>query len=190
MNSRRLASFIALTASCLGLQLIPRPPNVEFTSFFAFVVGLTQGAVIGAFFGSFVMFVNGFLSPWGFGGLNMPFQMLGMAIAGILGGFYKRFTQNMNFSARFCLETAILGGSIALVYDLITNVGYGFQLVLTGMDPTLALFSAIAYGSFFSLAHVLSNSAVFGAMFLPLANMLNSLKIGELPWSKKERLYS
>ncbi|MEM2102876.1 MAG: hypothetical protein QXM22_05125 [Candidatus Bathyarchaeia archaeon] len=146
--------------------------------------------VVGVFFGGFIMFVNGFLSPWGFAGLNLPFQMMGMAVAGISGGLYRKFSQNMKFSARFCLETAVLGAFIALVYDLITNFGFGIQLMLAGMDPTSALFVAIAYGSFFSIVHVLSNSAVFGILFLPVTNALNSLKVGELLWWRKEPLCS
>ncbi|MGQ9566050.1 MAG: hypothetical protein ACUVT5_05845 [Candidatus Bathyarchaeales archaeon] len=190
MLSRKLALFAVLTALCLAIQLLPRLPNVEFTSFFAFSVGLMQGVVIGAFFGGLVMFVNGFLSPWGFAGLNLPFQMLGMAIAGICGGLYGRFTWNVNMSTQFCLETAVLGAFLALVYDLITNVGFGVQLILAGTDPTAALFLAIAYGSFFSITHVLSSGVVFGALFLPLVKMLNTLKVGELTWLQKEHLCS
>jgi predicted membrane protein len=190
MNARKLAFLIILTALCLALQITPRPPNVEFTSFFCFVMGLTEGALFGAFFGSFVMLINGFLSPWGFGGLNIPFQMAGMIIAGALGGVYKRFTRDISFSARFSLETAILGAFIALTYDLITNLGFGIQLVLVGESPSLALLTTIASGSFFSLVHVVSNILVFGILFLPITNALNSLSVGEFPWSKKEHLYS
>lgn len=190
MSTRKLAFLIILTALCLSLQILPRPPNVEFTSFFSFVMGLTEGALVGVLFGSFVMLTNGFLSPWGFGGLNIPFQMAGMIIAGVLGGAYRKFTRDISFSARFSLETAILGAFIALIYDLITNAGFGVQLILAGEDASLAFFTAISYGSFFSFIHILSNSAVFGVLFLPVTNALNSLKIGELPWSKKERLCS
>lgn len=190
MNTRKLAFLIILTALCLALQIIPRPPNVEFTSFLSFVVGLTEGAVVGAFFGSFVMLTNGFFSPWGFGGLNIPFQVAGMIIAGVLGGVYRRFTRDLSFSSRFSLETAVLGALIALIYDLITNLGYGLQLILAGEGSSLALFTAIAYGSFFSLIHIMSNSMVFGVLFLPVTTALNSLRVGEFPWSKKERLYS
>ena len=190
MNTQRLGFFIVMTALCLALQIAPRPPNVEFTSFFSFVVGLAEGAVIGAFFGSFVMLINGFVSPYGFGGLNIPFQMAGMIIAGVLGGMYRRFTPKIDFSAKFSLETAVLGALIALVFDLITNVGYGMQLILTGESLSLALFTAIAYGAFYSLLHIISNSVVFGALFLPIMNALNSSKVGESHWSKKEYLYS
>jgi hypothetical protein len=153
-------------------------------------MGLTEGALFGAFFGGFVMLINGFLSPWGFGGLNIPFQIAGMIIAGVLGGMYKRFTRDISFSARFSLETAVLGAFIALTYDLITNLGFGIQLVLAGESPSLALLTAIASGSFFSLVHIVSNTLVFGVLFLPITSALNSLNVGEFPWSKKERLYS
>jgi predicted membrane protein len=190
MNTRKLALLTILTALCLVVQIIPRPPNVEFTSFLSFVIGLMEGAVVGAFFGSFVMLVNGFVSSWGFGGLNIPFQMAGMIIAGTLGGVYRRFTYNISFSARFSLEAAVLGAFIALVYDLITNLGFGIQLILAGEGSSSALFTTVAYGSFFSLAHILSNTAVFGVLFLPLMKALSSLKVGESPWSKKELMDS
>ncbi|HML03876.1 MAG TPA: hypothetical protein VK487_10975 [Candidatus Bathyarchaeia archaeon] len=190
MNTRKLAFLIILTALCLAIQITPRPPNVEFTSFFCFVMGLTEGVVFGGFFGSFVMLINGFLSPYGFGGLNIPFQMVGMIIAGALGGVYRRFTRNISFSARFSLETAVLGAFIALTYDLITNLGFGIQLVLAGESPSLAFVTAIASGSFFSLVHIVSNTLVFGVLFLPVTNALKSLSVGKFPWSRKEHLYS
>jgi hypothetical protein len=83
-----------------------------------------------------------------------------------------------------------LGASIALVYDLITNLGFGIQLILAGEGTSSAFFTTIAYGSFFSLAHILSNTAVFGVLFLPLTKALSSLKVGESLWSKKELTYS
>jgi len=177
-NTRKLALFGILAALCLAIQLTPRPPNVEFTSFITFTVGLICGILDGAFFGCFIMFVNGFLSPYGFAGLNMPFQMFGMAIAGILGGVYRRLMPEQTDSARFCTETAIVGAVIALIFDVITNVGVGFQLVLSGMNFPLAMLTAIAYGAFFSIIHILSNTAVFGILSLPSIKTLNDLVRG------------
>ena len=190
MNTSKLASLITLTALCIAIQFAPRPPNVEFTSFITFIIGLTQGTILGALFGAFVMFVNGFLSPWGFSGLNMPFQMVGMAIVGFSGGIYRKFTHNELKPTQFCLETAILGGFIALIYDIITNIGVGIQFILSGTPPMLAIFSALAYGAFFSAVHVSSNSIVFGVLFVPFMKILNGLKIGETSWLKREPLYS
>ena len=87
-NPRIIALIGVLTALCLAVQLSPRPPNVEFTSLFTFILGFMFGSLMGIFFGSFVMFVNAFFSPWGFAGLNMPFQIVGMAVVGLAGGLY------------------------------------------------------------------------------------------------------
>jgi len=178
-NPQKLALFGILAALCLAIQLTPRPPNVEFTSFFSFTVGVIYGVLDGAFFGCFVMFFNGFLSPYGFGGLNMPFQMVGMAIAGILGGIYRRLMPEQTDSTKFCIETAIIGALIALVYDLVTNVGVGFQLVLSGTNIALAMLTAIAYGVFFSMVHIFSNTAVFGILTLPSIKTIKNLVVGE-----------
>jgi predicted membrane protein len=189
METRKLALLIILTGLCVALQITPRPPNVEFTSFFSFVVGLMEGALVGAFFGSIVMLTNGFLSPWGFGGLNIPFQIVGMIMAAVLGSVYRRFTRDIGFSKNFFVATAVLGAFIALIYDLITNFGVGVQLIFAGEDPSLAFLTSIAYGSFYSLLHIVSSSLVFGVLFLPVTNALNNLRVGESPWSKRERLY-
>jgi hypothetical protein len=178
LDTRKLAMLTVLSALCLALQLAPRPPNVEFTSFFVFTVGLMHGAISGALFGCFVMFANGFLSPYGFAGLNMPFQMVGMALAGLLGGVYGWYMSGRTSSARFCTEAAILGAFVALVYDLITNIGVGVSFILAGMNPALALSSAIAYGAFFSIIHISSNTAVFGVLALPSVNALYNLTRG------------
>jgi len=167
--------FAILVALCLAIQLTPRPPNVEFTSFFTFTVGVVFGVFYGGFFGCFVMFVNGFLSPYGFAGLVMPFQMVGMAMAGVLGGVYRRLIPERIYSARFCTETAIVGAIIALIYDLVTNVGVGLWFVAGGTDFALAMLIAIAYGVFFSIVHILSNTAVFGILTLPSIKALNDL---------------
>lgn len=75
----------------------------------------------------------------------------------------------------FCTETAIVGAVIALVFDLVTNVAVGFQLVLSGMNFALAMLTAIAYGVFFSMIHIFSNMAVFGMLTLPSIKTLNNL---------------
>jgi len=179
LRTRRLALFGISAALCLAVQLMPRPPNVEFTSFFTFTVGVMCGVLDGAFFGCFVMFVNGFLSPYGFAGLNMPFQMFGMAIAGVLGGVYRSLIPKQIGPARFCVETAIVGALIALVFDLVTNVGVGFQLVLSGVSFPFAMLTAMAYGVFFSVIHIFSNTVVFGVLTVPSMKTLNSLVRGK-----------
>jgi hypothetical protein len=131
---------------------------------------------MGILFGSFVMFVNGFFSPWGFAGPNMPFQIAGMALVGLAGGLYRRYLQSYN-SARFYVEVAVLGAFLTVVYDLITNFGVALFYMIVGMHPTLAVITALAYGTPFSLIHVSSNIFVFGIIFLPLIKSLNHFQM-------------
>ena len=171
-NPRMIALMSVFTALCLALQLSPRPPNVEFTSFFTFLIGFMFGSLPGVSFGGFVMFVNGFFSPWGFAGLNMPFQIAGMAVVGFAGGFYKRYSRNYS-SASFLAEVVILGAFLTEIYDLITNFGVAVTYMITGINPALAVITALAYGTPFSIIHVVSNICVFIIMFFPLINALN-----------------
>jgi hypothetical protein len=176
MQTARKSTIIALisilAALGLAIQLTPRPPNVEFTSLLAFAAGFMFGPFTGISFGSFIMFFNGFFSPWGFAGLNMPFQMLGMSMTGLAGGLYQRYMQSYS-AAKFCVEVSIIGAFLTVLYDLVTNFGVALSFMIVGMHPTLAVTTAIAYGAPFSLIHVGSNIAVFGVAFFPLVKALN-----------------
>ena len=173
-DTRTIAFIGVFTALCLAIQLSPRLPNVEFTSFFAFIVGFMFGPVIGVAFGGFVMFVNGFLSPWGFAGPNMPFQIVGMAIVGLAGGLYRRYSRSYG-SVSFCTEVSILGAFLTELYDLITNFGVAVTYMISGINPALAVMTALASGAPLSLIHVSSNAIVFGVIFFPLIKVLNGL---------------
>jgi len=163
-TTRQLALFSVLIATCLGVQLSPRPGNVEFTSLITFTLGVFFGGVIAGMFGASVMFVNGFLSPWGLAGMNMPFQMAGMIIIGVAGGIYRRYRTDES-SHRFCAEAAILGAFLTLIFDLITNSGYA---ILTSIPIFLAFFAGMPM----SVIHVFSNTVFFGFAFTPLSNVL------------------
>jgi hypothetical protein len=120
------------------------------------------------------MFVNGFFSPWGFAGLNMPFQMLGMSVVGAAGGLYRKYTQKPSPS-----ETAVLGATLTVFYDLVTNIGMALFYMIIGTNPTLAVVTALGYGTPFSLIHIASNIAVFGLAFFPLIKAVSQLLVVE-----------
>jgi len=190
LSVRQLALLSVLTAVSLGIQLTPRPPNVEFTSLFTFLVGILYGSLIGGFFGGFVMFVNGFLSPWGFAGFMMPFQIVGMAIIGFAGGIYKRYGGGVH-SAQVSAEVAVLGAFLTLLYDILTNVGVAVQLtMLSGIPWHIALIVAFSGGALFLLVHIVSNIALFGSGLILLIKALQRVPGGESLWSKKELLHS
>jgi hypothetical protein len=162
---------------------------VEFTSLFTFLVGILYGSLVGGFFGGFVMFVNGFFSPWGFGGLMIPFQIVGMVIIGIVGGVYKRCMAKTGFT-RISAEVTILGAFLTLLYDVITNVGVAVTYVLSGTSWSIALILAISSGALFSLIHIASNIVLFGSGFVPLLKALQKVPVGEALWLRKELLHS
>jgi len=186
-DTRKIALLSVLTAVSIGIQLSPRPPNVEFTSFITFLVGVLYGGVIGGVLGGFVMFVNGFLSPWGFAGLMMPFQMVGMAIMGLAGGIYKRYMAEAR-SAQLCVEAAVLGAFLTLIYDIITNTGVAVAQMLSGVPLLIALMSALFAGAFFSLIHTISNFILFGSAFIPLMKALRGVLGRETLWLEREPL--
>jgi len=187
LPTRQLVLLITLAALCTGIQLTPRPPNVEFTSLVVFLVGAIFGISSGIALGVLVMFINAFFSPWGFAGLMLPFQVTGMAVVGIGGGLYGR-TKNGLYAASSCIEVAILGAFLTLVYDLITNFGVAVSYMLIGMPLLLAFISALISGAPFSAIHIVSNIAVFGLIFFPLTNTLQKLLGGEKTWKKEPLL--
>jgi uncharacterized membrane protein len=175
-KTTKIALLSILTALCLALQLAPRPPNVEFTSLLTFVVGAVFGSFMGVSFGCFIMFVNGFLSPWGFAGPNMPFQMVGMGLVGLVGGLYRRYVRDRPNVGSFG-EVAVLGGVLTVVYDFITNFGVALFPMISGVPPAFALLSVFASGAPFSLVHVFSNIVTFGVVSLPLVRTLNQIPV-------------
>lgn len=183
-STRQLVLLAVLTALCIGIQLTPRPPNIEFTSLIVFLVGSVFGVSFGAALAVLVMLINGFFSPWGFAGLMLPFQAAGMVMVGVGGGFYRR-TRGGSYDAGSCVETAVLGAFLTLAYDIVTNFGVAVSYMLMGVPILLAFISAIVSGALFSVIHVVSNTAVFGMIFVPLANTLQKLLGGGKTWNEE-----
>lgn len=184
LTTRRLALLAILSALCISIQLTPRPiPNVELTSLLVFLVGVFFGVFIGSALGTAVMFINGFLSPWGFAGLMLPFQIAGMIIIGVAGGLYGRAKKN-RYTTSSCGETAILGAFLTLVFDIITNFGFAVWLMLTGTPVLPAVVTAAVSGAPFSLIHVTSNFFIFLIAFFPLTKALQEFFGSGNVWKK------
>jgi hypothetical protein len=168
----------------VSIQLTPRPPNVEFTSLIVFLVGAVFGVSFGVALGVLVMFVNGFFSVWGFAGLMLPFQAAGMALVGIGGGLYGR-ARGGSYDVWSCIEAAVLGAFLTLVYDVVTNFGVAVSYMLVGVPILLAFVNTIISGALFLVIHVVSNTAVFGVIFVPLTNTLQKVLGGGKTWKKE-----
>jgi len=176
MHCKHVALLTVMTSLCVGIQLTPRPPNVEFTSIICFLVGFLFGSPFGAFLGALTMFINGFLSPWGFAGIIMPFQMLGMALMGLVGGVYRKCLGGTPSTSKILnLEISFLAAFLTLIYDIITNVGYAMLFNVN------IIFALIA-GTWFTIVHVVSNTVLFVAAFFGLVRIVSNL-LGENVWS-------
>lgn len=173
-NTRRIALFSVMTALCTVLQILPRPPGLEFTSLLTFAAGVVFGSIFGVSLASIVMLVNAFLSPFGFANLNLPFQMMGMSLIGAVGGIYKMKNDG---AARFFAETAILGALLTFIYYLITNIGFALFLVLFLSHVSLVEALAIAQvsGAFFTLTYVLTNTFLFGVGTVPIVSSIRKI---------------
>ncbi len=180
--TRRLALLSLLSSVCLAVQISPRPfPNVELTSLLVFLVGAFFGVFVGGALGAAVMFINGFLSHWGFAELMLPFQMAGMVIIGVAGGLYGG-TKKGIYTQASCVETAVLGAFLTLVYDVVTNIGFAMSIMLSGTPMLPAVVTTLVAGAPFSVIHVVSNTCVFMVAFFPLTRALQQCTGGENAW--------
>lgn len=126
------------------------------------------------------MFINGFLSPWGFTGLNMPFQMLGMSIIGFAGGVYRKTLRGEKFSPIHFFEVVVIGASLTLLYDLITNLGFAILFQIN-------FIAALIMGAWFMVIHVGWNTFLFFISFFPLIKIVKKVWGGDKePWALKK----
>jgi len=184
MNCKRAALLAIMTALCVGIQLAPRPPNVETTSLICFLTGFLFGAGFGAILGAMTMFLNGFFSPWGFAGIIMPFQMAGMALIGFVGGVYRKLlgeNPSKTIGTKILnLEVSSLAAFLTLIYDVLTNIGWA----LPSNTPIIA---ALISGAWFTAVHVISNTLFFGGAFFILVRVIGNF-IGESTWSPRKEV--
>lgn len=173
MDCKRIATISILASLCVGIQLAPRPPNVELTSLICFLTGFLFGAFSGALLGALTMFINGFLSPYGFAGtIIMPFQIIGMALIGFAGGVYRKLLgRNFAVERQLKLEVCFLASFLTLIYDVITNVSFAVQF---NLNLIVALFA----GAWPAVIHNISNVTLFGGVFFPLTEIIGNL-VGE-----------
>lgn len=131
------------------------------------------------------MLINGFLSPWGFAGIIMPFQMSGMALIGLAGGVYRKIlrgTPSQTANTKILnLEVSFLAAFLTLIYDVITNIGWALP---SGTPIIFALIS----GVWFTVIHVLSNAVLFGGAFFILARIIGDL-LGENLWNSQKEVW-
>lgn len=183
--TRHITLLVVLAALCIGIQLTPRPiPNVESTSLLVFLTGAVFGIFFGVSLGVLVMSVNGFFSAYGFAGLILPFQIVGMIVIGVAGALYGHLSGGKHGAASF-LEVAILGAFLTVIYDFVTNFAITVPSILAGQPFPAALVPVLISGAMFSAIHVVSNAILFFVAFVPLRYAVQNLLGGELAWKRE-----
>jgi len=132
-------------------------PNVEFFSFVVFAAGFLLGTIEGGIVGALSMSIYTLVNPYGPPPLPIgTAQVFSMVLIGISGGLFFRLIRlrrikGINFITFIWM--GIVGFSLTLLYDLLTNLGV---VIVVGQFLPI-MFAAVP----FTLIHLLSNILIF-----------------------------
>ncbi|MHA1270095.1 MAG: hypothetical protein ACTSPY_09945 [Candidatus Helarchaeota archaeon] len=169
-------SALSITISYILAPLV----NVELMSFTIFISGYLFGILVGIGVGTISSVIYYGWNPYG--PSNPPTYItcvICMILFGIIGGLLKLKSNNthnnnssnkkLKYSAWNIYKFGFIGLILTLVFDISTNVITGF--VFYGGNITIS----IVLGIPFMLIHVISNTAVFSALTIPIINSINSI---------------
>jgi hypothetical protein len=163
------AIIIAL-AVALGyaLALVPNVELVTLTlAFGGYLLGAGWGAVVGAIgFGLYSV-----LSPYGIAPPPLLFaQIIGGGVIGFGGSILRRLDAR---KFAFMVFAAIIGLTITLSYDILTNIG---SFIMISSQTTLIPF--IIGGLSFSVLHIVANTVIFAVLFPVISRFVRRDKEG------------
>ncbi len=186
MNSKKLALIAILAAVSIGTNYAMMPIyNVKFMDLIVFVGGFCFGPLAGASIGVISWAVYGTLNPYGFSLVIWLSTMFSESIYGVAGGILRK---NLNLNqldvsrrdrVNIGLFFGMLGMFLTLLYDIITNVVFGF---VSGWNVLFALIMGFMFG----LIHMISNAFFFGLGCRPAINAIFKAVGGENPGISKK----
>ena len=166
LNSLIRASIFSAIAVGMGFSLM-FIPNIELITVIVFLAGVHLGIGWGGIVGLTAMGIYSGLNPMG-SGLSFPplflMQILGMAIAGIIGGLVRPLIIGKKINLFLIVSLAITGFIITLIYDLLTLLAYPITAGLGFSGILAALFKGLG----FTLLHEISNAVVFTVTVPPI----------------------
>ena len=166
LNSLIRASIFSAIAVGMGFSLM-FIPNIELITVIVFLSGVHLGIGWGGLVGLTAMGIYSGLNPMG-SGLSFPplflMQILGMAIAGIIGGLVRPLIIGKKINLFLIAGLAIMGFIITLMYDLLTLLAYPMTAGLGFSGILAALFKGLG----FTLLHEISNAVVFTVTVPPV----------------------
>ena len=165
----RTAAFIAV--GLVSGYALAAVPNVELVTATCFCAGYVLGPGAGVFCGAFTEALFAGFHPMGSSfGLTLLAQVIGMALAGLLGSVCAILAKRASEWLRAALVVAF-GILSTLIFDFITNLAFpitaGFSYSQTLASFALALpFAAI---------HLVSNTLVFAVIVAPILPRLQRI---------------
>ncbi len=159
----KMATFAGLMVA-LGYML-SGVPNVELVTATAFVAGAVLGWRKGLLTAMAGELLYAAVNPYGISSFTLlAAQVLGMGLAGLVGGVLGRGLLRKKLGTAHALLLASCGLCLTVMFDFLTTVGF---LIMSGLSLP-ALLGAYAYGAAFYLTHPAVNTAVF-ALLVPAA---------------------
>ncbi len=167
MPTRKITHIAVLAALVVALgYALSGIPNVELMTLAAFAAGASVGRVGGAIVGGVAMSIYSGFNPYGVAPPPVfAAQVAGLAGIGVAGGWMAAavFRPRRPRTGAALVVGGVLGGGLALLYDILTNLGTAWAMGAM-RDPWPVVAGGIAFG----VGHLAWNALVFAIVLPPL----------------------
>ena len=161
-NRTRIILKMSVSASLASLGIVLSTivvfvPNMEFISVTIFLISLLFGVYYGLMVAIAVPVVYEFIiiAIIGSAGYLIYFKLISYVILALITGLLRKVLSKLSF-----WELGVLGSLFAIVYDVLTTIGY--QIVVIRTEFVLSyLLVLLGSGIVFTIAHVVSNFVLF-----------------------------
>ncbi len=172
VNVRRLVVTAIFIALAIGLKFaLIILPNVEPLTVTFFLAGYMLGPLSGLVTGAIGEFLYSFFNPYGVASPPLLVaQVLCMSLSGLAGGLVRRLSPN-GIPPAWLLGA--IGFFLTLIFDLATTLSDVFFVKL-GLAGFL---SRLAFGIYFYIIHLSTNTVLFAVLLPVLIPRLHSLNV-------------
>jgi uncharacterized membrane protein len=175
MQSRKIAVICILAAVAVTTNYAMMPLfNVKLMDTIVFIGGLCFGPFAGASIGVLSWTVYGTLNPSGFEPRIWLATMFSESLYGLVGGLVKKSVRGYhgrawNPSPMLFVFFGFLGMLLTLVYDVTTNIVFGY---VTNLEILLAVIGGFVP---FGIVHMISNWFFFGLGCVPAVKAISTV---------------
>ncbi len=161
-NRTKIILKMSISASLASLGIVLSTivvfvPNMEFISVTIFLVSLLFGVYYGLMVAISVPIVYEFIiiAIIGSAGYLIFFKLISYVLLALITSSLRKILLKISF-----WELGVLGGFFAIVYDILTTIGY--QIIVIRSDFVFSYFLVLlGSGIIFTIAHVVSNFILF-----------------------------